>query len=715
MSLSFKAFTGLVALFLLPQFALAQQSEPLIRRDSVFIVRDHFGVPHIYAPTDEETVYGFIWATCEDDFKTLQETLLLTKAMNGRLNGVDGAVTDYVVQLLDIKETVRQKYDETFSAKYKLILQAAVQAVNEYAALHPEEILVKKAFPVTTHDIVEGYVLGTTFLSSIGEALTKIFEDRLPPLDPGKQYGSNGIAVHSSKTVDGQNYIAINSHQPLEGAFSWYEAHLVSGEGMNMLGSSLLGAVTLNQGVNENIAWAHTLNFNDFFDIYKLTMHPSKKNHYRFDGKWVKLKKKKTRLAVRIKKWLPIIHVSKPAYYSVYGPTLKTKSGYYSIRGLAYNRIGVAEQWYRMGKARNFTEFRKVLQMQQMPNMNIVYADRFDTIYYISNGLYPVKRDGRYDWKKLIPGDTSLTLWPMDTVYPLSALPQYINPECGYLYNTNHTPFFATKEDCHLESDGYCATMGFQKRHFNRSKRLIQLMDTVKRFDWSLFKRIKYDVVMPDTVVFITSVEHFRDLDTLKYPDLAESIRILRQCERTGDTNNTKVALFLLAFMNLMEKVKFDIEFVPHSVTTPDDVYAECLRKARDHMMKYFGSLEVPLGRVQRLRRGNMDLPLSGLPDVLAAMYTKKRPDGTLAPESGDCYILLARIGKNGIQMESVNAYGSSNHPGSPHYTDQMDMFVNHKTKPMTLDRDSIWKNAERIYHPGDLDPMLYRDCTKQH
>lgn len=698
--------TAVIAGFLLhllasPFSAFSQTEQDLtIRKDSIFIVRDQWGVPHIYSPTDEETVYGYMWAACEDDFKTLQETLLLSKGMNARLNGVEGAVTDYVVQLLDIKGTVRDQYDSVLSDKYKKVLEASVLAVNEYARLHPEEIIIKQAFPVTVYDIVEGYVLGTTFLSSISESLTKIFEDRLPPMDPGKQFGSNGIAVHSSKTVDGQNYIAINSHQPLDGIFSWYEAHLVSNEGMNMLGSSLLGAVTLNQGVNENLAWAHTLNFNDFFDIYQLKMNPKKKNEYWFDGQWRKLEKRKAKLKVRIKKWLPVIGVSKPTYYSVYGPTLKTKSGFYSIRGVAYNKIGVGEQWYRMSKARNFTEFKKALDMQQMPNMNIVYADRFDTIFYISNGLYPLTRSKDYDWKKLLPGDTSATLWDMNKFYPEEALPHYINPECGFVYNTNHTPFLASGDDCDLDPNGYNPSMGFQKRHFNRSKRLELLMDTVKVFDWGTFKRIKYDMVMPDTVVFITNVERFRYLDPVKYPDLSESIRILNECERTGDTNNTKVALFLLAFMNLMEKTKFDIEFVPHSVVTPDSVYAVCLRDARDHMMKYFGSLEVPLGRVQRLRRGNVDLPLPGLPDVLAAIYPKKRPDGTLAPESGDCYILLAKIGQHGIQMESVNAYGASNHSDSKHYTDQMKMFVNQETKTMTLDKTTIWMNAEQIYHP---------------
>jgi acyl-homoserine-lactone acylase len=179
-------------------------------------------------------------------------------------------------------------------------------------------------------------------------------------------------------------------------------------------------------------------------------------------------------------------------------------------------------------------------------------------------------------------------------------------------------------------------------------------MDTVNVFDWQKFKRIKYDMVMPDTVMFITSVERFRELDPVKYPDLKASIEVLKKCERKGNIDNPHIALFVISFLELMSKVKFDAEFVPLSMITPDEVYAECLRKARDHMMKHFGSLEVP----------------------------------------------WAKMGKDGLHLESVNAYGASNKPDSKHYTDQMEMFVNQQTKPMTLDKQTIWKNAERIYHP---------------
>jgi acyl-homoserine-lactone acylase len=676
------------------------KEELVLRKDSIEIVRDKFGVPHVYGPTDVEAIYGLMFAMCEDDFKSMQETLWMAKGLNGRKNGVDGATTDFVIEFLRIPQTIREKYDISFSPSFKRILKAACMAVNQYAATHPEEIILKEAFPVNEYDYVAGYLLGESFMAAIHETLPKLFEDRLPPFDPAKiPTGSNGIAIHKSKTVDGYNYIDINSHQPLEGPFSWYECHVRSGEGLDMMGAALVGAITPNIGTNGNIAWTHTINYNDYFDIFKLTTDPKKKDMYRFDGKWLALEKKKVPLKVKLK-GLGTFNVKKDAYWSVYGPVVKVKSGTYALRGLSYKVLGGAEQWFNMCKAQNFHEFYDVLKMQQIPSLNIVYADKYDTIFYLNNGLYPADRHPDFNWKNVVPGDTSLTLWDENHVLPIQAIPQLINPDCGYLYSVNQSPFLATKDDCNLNPDGYCSTTGWQLRPFNRSIRLQELMDTVDLFDWETFKRIKFDKVMTDTVPFITSVEKFYLIDTVKNPDLALPVRILRSSKRTGEITDTTTTLFLLAFMNLMKEVKFDVEFVPFSVDVPIETYEKCLRKAKKHLLKHYGSIYVPLGKVQRLRRGDKDLPLWGLPDVLTPMYSDYEKDGTIKPHGGECYVMMLKIADKGLHIETIQVFGQANKPGHKHYTDQMEMFLNHQSKEMTMDKDLIRKNAESITHP---------------
>lgn len=666
-----------------------------LRKDSIHIVRDQWGVPHIYAPTDIEAIYGILWATCEDDFKSLQEGVILSRGKNGEYAGKDGAITDYILGLLDIRKTVAEKYDSVFSPQFRNMLTAACMAANTYAEKHPEEIMMDGLFPITETDYVTGYVLGTVVLSNMPEYLLKIFDGRIKNESGNFPKGSNGIAIHSSQTEEKMNYLAVNSHQPLEGLFSWYELHVNTNEGWNMLGASLTGSITPNCGVNEHLAWVHTLNYHDFYDVYRLTV---KGNQYLVDGKWLPLTSRNIKLKVKLGKKGPSVTVNKKAYETIFGPTVKVKGKYYAIRGEAYRMIGAAEQWYRMNKARNFTEFKQALEMYQFPSMNIVYADIYDTIYFISNGIFPYKNPS-YDYYSVLPGDTTGALWAYEPYRKIDELPQLMNPASGYIYSTNQSPFLVTRNDCNLKCENFDATMGLQTRHFNRSKRLTQLMDTVSLFTWDTFKKIKYDMTMPDTVIFYTNVEKFRDLDPVKYPDIADAIEILRRTERTGDTMNRQTALFLVAFMNLTKYVKYDMEF-RGQIETPEKIYVKCLRNAKKHMLKHFGALEVPFGRVQRLRRDTVDLPLPGLPDVLAAMYSSKRKDGTLKPEAGESYIMLLKMGKDSLHIETVNAFGASAKKGHPHSTDQMELFTRQQTKMMTLDRKTIWENAQKIYHP---------------
>ena len=117
-------------------------------------------------------------------------------------------------------------------------------------------------------------------------------------------------------------------------------------------------------------------------------------------------------------------------------------------------------------------------------------------------------------------------------------------------------------------------------------------------------------------------------------------------------------------------------------------------------MQKNFGESPVKLGELQRHSRGGVDLPVTGGPDVLAAMSTLARKDGRLRANSGDSYIELVRYSDQGVEIESINAFGASAKPDSPHYTDQMEMYVSRKLKSMTLKKETIYKTAKAIYHP---------------
>ena len=106
------------------------------------------------------------------------------------------------------------------------------------------------------------------------------------------------------------------------------------------------------------------------------------------------------------------------------------------------------------------------------------------------------------------------------------------------------------------------------------------------------------------------------------------------------------------------------------------------------------------MGEYQKLVRGTKELPIFGLPDVITAMAARPHKEGKVKVVSGESYIELVRFTPEGTEIESVISYGSSDHPDSPHYNDQMELYAQFKTKKMTLDKETVYKEAQRIYNP---------------
>ena len=121
---------------------------------------------------------------------------------------------------------------------------------------------------------------------------------------------------------------------------------------------------------------------------------------------------------------------------------------------------------------------------------------------------------------------------------------------------------------------------------------------------------------------------------------------------------------------------------------------------AENHCQKYFGKKHIPLGQLQRHSRGSVNLPVSGGPDVMAALSASQQKDGTLRARAGDSYIELVRFSEAGVEIESVHAFGASAKPNSPHYTDQMPMFAQKKWRQIESDLTTIRQTATRIYSP---------------
>ncbi len=694
----FSSFRGTVFLSLILSLLFINISFAGINPQNVQIVRDKWGVPHIYGKTDAETTYGLAWATCEDDFATVQRMLLAVKSRLGEVDGKSGAILDFLSFISGAEAIVDTAYDNTFSPSFKKMIEAYAQGLNDYATANPHELLRPGLFPVTTKDVVAQYIITDMLLTNVYLDIQKIFTGYIKNYEVNLPTGSNAFAFNSSRTKDGKTYLAVNSHQPLEGMFSWYEAHLVSEEGLNILGGTFPGGMSIFHGTNEYLGWACTLNHPDLSDVYKLQMNPKNKLQYKFDDHWETLEvRKKT---VKVKLGAVLIPITKTFYWSKYGTTLKNKDGFYSIRFPSNLNIRGCEKLYELNKAKNFTQWKNIMGQGAFNGVNFVYADRTDTIFYVSNGAF-AERNPKYNWQKVLPGNTSETLW-QPSFQPLATLPQVLNPESGYLLNTNNSCFDVTGPSDNCQPGNCNPTYAFTTEKNNRSIMAHHLIGEKKKFSYDEFKTMKYNRSFNDSLYshgFDNALVMF-NLDASKYPDLADAIAVLKSWNKSSDPDNKQAALIISSMYPLIDKITARGTNYESNFFTEKE-FVQALKAGKKHMLKYFGSLTVPLGEVQKHARANVELPMGGMPEVLAATYSQPYKNGKRRTYVGESYIQLVKFSKDEVEIETVNAYGASSKPDSPHYTDQMQMFVNQQLKPMTLHRAAILQSAEEVYHPG--------------
>ena len=668
----------------------ALQSKAQINPANITIARDSFGIPHVFAPTDPEVAYGIAWAHAEDDFETLQLVVLSGKGKLGTGLGKKGAEGDYVIKLLRIRQTVEEQWN-TLSPDFVTLIKGYVAGLNAYAKKYPGKVKYKKAFPFTEKDYMTAVVFSISLFCGVDDALPQILGGKVATIPGFNPQGSNAFAMNSVKTTTGESFLAINAHQPNTGPVAFYEAHLQSEQGWNMLGGLFPGGCLIFHGTNENLGWAHTVNYQDKLDIYQLEMNPANKNQYKFDGQWIDLEVNKAKLKV---KGIPVT-ISKKIYWSKYGATLKTGKGVFSLRVPATMDIKALEQWYRMNKAKNFTEFYKALSMTSLPMFNIMYADRYDTIFYISNGKMPKRNpDPKYNWKSTLPGNTSATLWT--EFKSIKELPQYINPPSGYLFNTNHSPFLATDKVYNLDKNKFDRTDGWETYHNNRSQRVTELINSEKT-DYTTFKRIKFDQQLPKELKYTYSIDSMLNLNAADFPQLKDVITTFQAWDRKSIASSKGAAVFLLTYYYLADRLKG----VPSRKITKAEA-AETYQYVYDYMLKYFGKTDLTLGDIQKLVRGDEERPAWGFPDVLAPSFSEPYKNGMRKVTGGDAYICFVRYPRDGglPKIESVNTFGASMDPSSPHFKDQWGMFQAQQTKPMTLDKTEVLIKARAVYHP---------------
>ena len=663
-----------------------------INVEQIDIYRDVYGVPHIYANSDKNAAYGLAWAHAEDDFETIQHTFLPSKGLMGLHSGKEGVIMDYLVSLLRCRQTA-EKHVSQLSPEVLEVIEGYVAGINAFAKAFPSKVLVKNSFPMTVLDYLTGYNLVIHFFSDTGDMLGALLSNSNKSVDEEleeKTIGSNAFAFSRSIMKHNKTVLNVNTHQPLEGPFSWYEAHLNSDEGWNLLGGLFPGSPFPMIGTNEHLGWTHTYNYPDLTDLYELKINPKNKNQYWLDGEWVSFEKTSVKLKMKTKLGLKI-SVKRKLLWSVFGPVIKNKKGTYAFYSNAFENIGSIDQWYKMGKASNWNEFESALKMMLVPRFNLMYADREDSIFWMSIGRVPERPVNGDRINGVMKGERSEIFQKNYLSY--ESLPKLLNPAHGYLFNTNNSPFNSAHKDDNLKSEDFeDFQFGFKESENNRSQRFMDLKEKKETLSMNDFFDIKYDIQYPDSLWTPSGANIVFSIDKDAYPHLSEVIAPIHNWNKRADTFNVGAAQWAIYYQNFLDLSSKGYE--------PLKRMEEALLAAKKHLKKHFGRYDIALRDYQVHHRGNKRLAVPGLTDMIAAMTSKPFENGKAKPIHGESYIMIIQYTNDNVEIETVLPYGNSRNSDGENYTDQMEMYAKQERKKMTLDKAEVISKAIRHYHP---------------
>ncbi|MFT3723938.1 MAG: penicillin acylase family protein [Hyphomonadaceae bacterium] len=667
------------------------------------IIRDHFGVPHIYGKRNADVVFGLAYAHSEDDWKNIEEVIRSSRGTLAEIVGEAGAKSDDFILSLGNTEIVNRDYDAKVSAEAKAIAEGYAAGVNLWCAEHPDTGCAR-TMPIRGQDIIAGYAnRPPSFYGLDGEIdalltgkanLEMSTRAALLDIPDDVELGSNEIAIAPSRAADKHTRLAINSHQPYEGRVAWYEARLKSEEGLDIIGGVFPGTPLILHGAGPKLGWAATVNKPDVYDFFKLTVDdPKAPTKYQMDGQWKDLRHHL--ISYKVLKDGKLDTVERMAYWSEHGPAFVTDKGVFAVSFTSNGELHYLDQYLAMNLAQTVDDWRAAqIKYNAIPSVNYAVADSQGHIAYFWNAHMPKREEG-WDRKKILPGDTSATLWK--GFEPVESLPAVINPKSGYVVNSNHTPFLASGPDDNPKPANYPASYGVDTNLTNRGLRAQELIGADTSITREEFIAYKMDDRYSSGSQVMKMVADLKTVDPKGDKDLKAALDVVKAWDGSADMKNRAAALAIFTGQATMGGQIHDPYDRDKAIVALKDIAAQ-LKAAT-------GRIDPEWSEVSRIQRGDQSWPTNGGPDTLRAVYAA----GDLAKEkfrhgrAGDTYIVIADWAPDGsYTLDTIHQYGSAtNDASSPHYADQAPLFAAGQFKRPPMELDALLKEAERDYRPG--------------
>ena len=690
---------------------------------NVTIIRDNWGIPHVYGKSDADAVFGVTYAQAEDDFNRVETNFLNSMGRMAEAEGESAVFRDLRMKLFIDPADMQAQYEKS-PAWLKALMNAWADGLNYYLHTHPAvtPLAITRFEPWMALTFSEGSIGGDIEKINVNqlEAFYGGGSKTAPTVEADSGYveptGSNGIAIAPSNTAAGRALLLINPHTSF---FFRAEAQMVSDEGLNAYGALTWGQFFVYQGFNDRAGWMHTSSGVDNNDEYLETV--VKKGdafYYRYGTEERPVQTQV--ITVPYKTASGLARKTFTVYRTHHGPVVRQVDGKWVSVRLMQEPLKALIQSYSRTKARNYKAFRETMELHTSSSNNTIYADADGTIAYFHANFIP-KRDTKFDWTRPVDGSDPATEWK--GVMSVDETPKLLNPASGWLYNCNNWPWSAAGPSSPKKAD-YPAYVDRGTAESPRGIHAIRVLENKKGFAVDSLIAAAYDSYLPafheQIPALVKAWDRLPAGDALK-TKTADAVTVLRGWDFRWSATSVSTSLATYWGEDIARRVggdarKAGVSAEDYIVTqaAPEQL-VQALGAVCDRLTKDFGTWKTPWGDINRYQRltGDIVQPFNDVAPSIPVAFTSSRW-GSLASfgartypgtkkmygTSGNSFVAVVEFGER-VRAKAVSAGGQSGDPKSPHFNDQAARYAAGDLREVYFYRTQLEGHIERQYHPG--------------
>jgi acyl-homoserine-lactone acylase len=706
--------------FAAPQNQEAARWEQEARR--VTIIRDDWGIAHVYGKTDADAVFGMIYAQAEDDFNRIEMNYINGMGRLAEAEGDSKIYLDLRMKLFIDSNELKKQYAAS-PVWLQALTNAFADGLNYYLAKHPgvKPRVIQRFEPWMALCFTEGSIGGDIERVNLNDL--EAFYGKLPLSPtasareslPAEPTGSNGIAIAPSNTAGHHALLLINPHTSF---FFRSELQMVSGEGLNAYGAATWGQFFIYQGFNDRAGWMHTTSGVDAIDEYLETvLQKGDRFYYKYGSEERPLMT--SQITVPYKTDHGMAEKEFTVYRTHHGPIVREANGKWVAIRLMQEHIKALEQSYLRTKARNYKAYLETMELKANSSNNTIFADADGDIAYFHGNFIP-KRDTSFDWTKPVDGSNPATEW--HGLLSVDETPHLLNPKTGWLFNVNNAPWSASgasspkKEDypAYVENGAESA----------RGLHAIRVLENKKDFTLDSLIAAAYDSYLPWFEKTIPTLAKAWDDAPPSNPlkaKLSDQIGVLRSWDLRWSATSVPTSLAVFWGEDVRRRLGANVRKPGIAVgdlasaVSPEQLL-ESLAAASDKLQADFGSWKTPWGDINRFQRltGDIVQPFNDAGPSIPVGFTYSAW-GSLASfgaraypgtkkwygTSGNSFVAVVEFGDR-VRARAVTAGGESGRPASPHFNDQAKRYSTGDLREVYFYRSQLQGHTEREYHPGN-------------